>query len=429
MSMLRAMLSRGASGVPAEPVSFATLTLPRSPNACLAAPPGDAGPPAQEESPVFAADPDAVLRALDAVAAGQPRVHRLAAWPALRQVQWVERSARANFPDVIAAEAVEVPGSGTSLRLYSRSLIGWSDLGANRARVRRWLAALQAELARMAREEAEAEAALAHAAPAEPEPEGPGTAMERAVSRRARGRRVIFAWDHPEEAPALVLRALAFGATEARVAARHRPANADQLLASAGDRAGLRGEAERVLETAACAADTAPPSPNNDTSRPRAWWVRATLEEPDIRARLGAVDVVVCGVGLMQWWQDPPRRLRDLHRTGASELVLRTAVLPVTPALAAEGFAPGVAWHAGELTAAQAAALDDALRARGVGLPQFAAVAGPMTREAAAAARLDGPWWWFMSEACVERLLRDAGWTVTGVVADDLFPVFLAVRA
>jgi len=42
----------------------------------------------------------------------------------------------------IVAEAVAGPQGGSGLFLYSRSLIGWSDLGVNRARIDRWLAAL-----------------------------------------------------------------------------------------------------------------------------------------------------------------------------------------------------------------------------------------------------------------------------------------------
>jgi uncharacterized protein (DUF1499 family) len=37
-------------------------------------------------------------------------------------------------------------GEGSTLAIYSRSLIGRSDLGVNRARVTRWLAALEASL-------------------------------------------------------------------------------------------------------------------------------------------------------------------------------------------------------------------------------------------------------------------------------------------
>ncbi|MBC7433421.1 MAG: DUF1499 domain-containing protein, partial [Rubritepida sp.] len=68
------------------------------------------------------------------------RTHALGAWRL--QSQWVERSALLNYPDIIVAEAVPGPQGGAGLFLYSRSLFGWSDLGVNRARVDRWLAAL-----------------------------------------------------------------------------------------------------------------------------------------------------------------------------------------------------------------------------------------------------------------------------------------------
>jgi uncharacterized protein (DUF1499 family) len=50
-----------------------------------------------------------------------------------------------NYPDIIVAEAAAVAG-GTGLWMYSRSLIGWSDLGVNRTRVMAWLTALEAAL-------------------------------------------------------------------------------------------------------------------------------------------------------------------------------------------------------------------------------------------------------------------------------------------
>jgi uncharacterized protein (DUF1499 family) len=43
-----------------------------------------------------------------------------------------------NYPDIVVAE-VAPTGGGTGLWLYSRSLVGWSDLGANRARVMAWI--------------------------------------------------------------------------------------------------------------------------------------------------------------------------------------------------------------------------------------------------------------------------------------------------
>ena len=141
---LAALLGHGAQGLPpAEPVEFRSLVLPRSPNACLAAPAGahPAAHLATPPLPVGAATAWPVLRGF-----GQrfPRTYPLAEWPERRQAQWVERSALLNFPDVIAAELAEDGPAGAGLFLYSRSLFGWSDLGVNRRRVQAWIEAFDA---------------------------------------------------------------------------------------------------------------------------------------------------------------------------------------------------------------------------------------------------------------------------------------------
>jgi uncharacterized protein (DUF1499 family) len=143
---LGALFGRGPEGLPPpEPVEFRSLVLPRSPNACLAAPAGahPAAHLATPPLPVGAATAWPVLRRF-----GQrfPRTHRLAEWPERRQAQWVERSPRLGFPDVIAAELAEAPGGVVGLFLYSRSLFGWSDLGVNRRRVEAWMEAFDAAL-------------------------------------------------------------------------------------------------------------------------------------------------------------------------------------------------------------------------------------------------------------------------------------------
>lgn len=433
MITLRAMLGRGAKGVAAEPVSFATLALPRSPNACLACPPGD-DLPAALETPVFLATAEAVLAALGDVAARQKRVHLLATWPELGQVQWVERSRLANFPDVIVAEAVALPGGRASLRLYSRSLIGWSDLGVNTARVRRWLAALGEEMAGRGSigeppGPGQPAAIMLPEGEAATPPEAHGPPLDVALATVSRGRRIAFVWDDAPHVSALVLRALASGAASAVVVHPNRPAHADALLREEARRHGFEALAEAVIERAPCAEDVLPIPAHADTSRPHAWWIRAPLDVPDAAARIGAVDVVVDACGLMQWWPDPPRRLRDLAATGAQHLLLQTAVLPVSPELADAGFSRDSLWYASRLTAAQAAALDTTLRRLHVTLAQFEVFPGPMTRDAAHAAGLPGPWIWFMAAGGVERLLADTGWTVERLWPDPLFPVFEATRS
>jgi uncharacterized protein (DUF1499 family) len=143
--MISALFSRGAAGIPAPtPLDFATLQLPASPNTCLLTPSVAPGQGHLHRDPL-PASPEAVMAALDRVAASMPRTFPLARFPARNQAQWVVRSALMNYPDIVVAEAVPVEG-GTGLWMYSRSLIGWSDLGVNRARVMAWLEALEAAL-------------------------------------------------------------------------------------------------------------------------------------------------------------------------------------------------------------------------------------------------------------------------------------------
>jgi uncharacterized protein (DUF1499 family) len=143
MNPLTLLFSRGAEGVPPpERIDFAGLRLPASPNVWLGGPAGT-HPDQHATIPPFAAAPDAVLAAIGAVAAEMPRTFRLGAFPG--QLHWVVRSATMNYPDIVVAE-VRPLGAGTGLILFARSLIGWSDLGVNRARAEAWLAALRARL-------------------------------------------------------------------------------------------------------------------------------------------------------------------------------------------------------------------------------------------------------------------------------------------
>ncbi|MDH3229661.1 MAG: DUF1499 domain-containing protein [Alphaproteobacteria bacterium] len=139
---------RGGGAV-AEPMpDFATLVLHEKPNQYLALPPGFASAARPHgESPVFDL-PVAELerRALDAIRA-QPRVTAVASDPARRQHAFVQRSALMRFPDTVTVRFVDVGDGRSSLALYSRSKVGYSDLGANRARAGAWLQAIAAAAA------------------------------------------------------------------------------------------------------------------------------------------------------------------------------------------------------------------------------------------------------------------------------------------
>ncbi|MGG5808113.1 DUF1499 domain-containing protein [Falsiroseomonas sp. CW058] len=145
MSTLAMMLGRGPAGLPpAAPLDFPALVLPPSPNACLAAPPGATTQP-HEAVPLLPVSPETAWAALRRLGGGFERVWTLGEWPELHQLQWVARTRFANFPDLVNAQVVPLEG-GAGLWLYSRSLIGWSDLGVNRRRVLEWVGALRAAL-------------------------------------------------------------------------------------------------------------------------------------------------------------------------------------------------------------------------------------------------------------------------------------------
>lgn len=141
-----ALFGRGPQGLPPpEPVDFPALVLPRSPNTCLAVPKG-AHPAAHLATPPLPVGVAAAWPVLRRFGGRFPRTFRLAEWPERRQAQWVERSLRVGFPDVIAAELAEGPDGAPGLFLYSRSLFGWSDLGVNRRRVQAWIEGFTAAL-------------------------------------------------------------------------------------------------------------------------------------------------------------------------------------------------------------------------------------------------------------------------------------------
>ena len=145
--MIELLFTRGANGVPApQPLDFATRALPATPNTCLLTPATAPGSGHLHRDP-FPVAPDDAFAAIRAVAAAQPRTFSLAAYPDRRQAQWVVRSRLMNYPDIVVAEAAPA-GDGTGLWLYSRSLLGHSDFGVNRARVMDWLGAFEDRLRR-----------------------------------------------------------------------------------------------------------------------------------------------------------------------------------------------------------------------------------------------------------------------------------------
>lgn len=118
-----------------------TATRPGTPNDALAAPAGVTSARPDRDVPVFPGSPDDLLARLDQVASASPRTAQIAGSVAEGRITYRQRSAVFGFPDYVTVTAVEVEG-GAAPVLWSRSRYGYSDLGVNRARIDRWIAAL-----------------------------------------------------------------------------------------------------------------------------------------------------------------------------------------------------------------------------------------------------------------------------------------------
>jgi uncharacterized protein (DUF1499 family) len=144
--LLPACGAPGAQGLPVPlPLDMAQLARPASPNTALAAPAGFRLAP-DLVTPIYHVPAARLYAAIQAVAAAQPRTYWAAEYPDRLQADWVARSAVLNFPDMVTAQATSAGADSATLVLYSRSVYGYGDFGANRRRVEAWLAALDRTL-------------------------------------------------------------------------------------------------------------------------------------------------------------------------------------------------------------------------------------------------------------------------------------------
>ena len=141
--VLLALIAAAAVGVRRAPTDVARWHV----DPLKAAPPGGSGWLVAPEggdapSPRVAASPREVLEQLDRIALSEPRTRRIAGSPETGRTTYKTRSLFFGFPDFTTVAAVP-EGEGARPVLLGRARFGRSDLGVNRARITRWLAALQ----------------------------------------------------------------------------------------------------------------------------------------------------------------------------------------------------------------------------------------------------------------------------------------------
>lgn len=129
-----------------EAVDFAALQLTDKPNQYLICPPGFCGATPHAPGPLFELSAEQLRARWREVVAAQPRLELLAEHADGWQIDYVQRSARFRFPDIVTVRFIATAPSQSTLAIYSRSLYGRSDFGVNRERIDAWLALLRAGL-------------------------------------------------------------------------------------------------------------------------------------------------------------------------------------------------------------------------------------------------------------------------------------------
>lgn len=126
------------------PVDFRTLERRKSPNDSLACPPDFCQANSDLVPPTFAVNARHLRAAMAKVIASEPNITTAQIDDVALVDRYVQRTAVLQFPDTIVVRYVDLGlGERSTLAIYSRSQLGYSDLGANRARITRWLGKLE----------------------------------------------------------------------------------------------------------------------------------------------------------------------------------------------------------------------------------------------------------------------------------------------
>ena len=127
----------------ARPVDVPTLERRSTPNDALICPAEFCPRARADAEPAVFTTPAAGLREkLRRAALAEPRTVELDTGDEANRLRFVQRSLLLRYPDVVDVLIVPRSSGAATLAIYSRSLVGRSDFGVNRARVERWLEAL-----------------------------------------------------------------------------------------------------------------------------------------------------------------------------------------------------------------------------------------------------------------------------------------------
>lgn len=126
---------------------LATLVRPSTPNSYLVCPRDRCAAAADEEGPVYVVSATALRAGVRDILSAESRVELVGDEVDIFRLVFVQRSRIFRFPDTVTVQIFPLSDGTSALAMYSRSNYGRSDLGVNKARVRRWIGLIDARFA------------------------------------------------------------------------------------------------------------------------------------------------------------------------------------------------------------------------------------------------------------------------------------------
>lgn len=131
----------------AQPLDFNAIRLPSTPNYFIAGPENTfPNLPIKMTTPKFGCSVGKLRSTSRDTWLRRDTVELAAEYDDPPQDCYVHRSEILRFPDMISVQFVELDKHQSSLIIYSRSQVGYSDLGANKQRVKKWLKDLETHI-------------------------------------------------------------------------------------------------------------------------------------------------------------------------------------------------------------------------------------------------------------------------------------------
>lgn len=121
-------------------VDFPKVRASSKPNAYLVCPKDFCQASKPDQVPEnFAVSAQELMQRAKALWLREPRVKLVHESSDTLTLRFVQRTALLKFPDTISVRFIPAGADQSTIALYSRSQIGYSDFGVNKARAKRWL--------------------------------------------------------------------------------------------------------------------------------------------------------------------------------------------------------------------------------------------------------------------------------------------------